>query len=69
MHRVELKAPHAFKNGVSPYRLFLFLMHRVELKANFILPYGVVYSPDVPNAPCGVERNNTSLTVITLACS
>ncbi len=53
MHRVELK--DQFKQPNHVFVLWLFLMHRVELKDDGVF-YQSVHSFKVPNAPCGVER-------------
>ena len=56
MHRVELKVQStAAENG----KVFLFLMHRVELKAGKGTKLGQILSR-VPNAPCGVESKSSA---------
>ena len=52
MYRVELKVEE-FLNTLMFY--LLFLMYRVELKA--ISVNSLNSSGEVPNVPCGVERN------------
>ena len=58
MHRVELKVVSCLTTAIGRE---MFLMHRVELKAEWSACGGGLLS-DVPNAPCGVER------LIWLAC-
>ncbi len=52
MHRVELKDTDPLEADYSAS--FVFLMHRVELKAP-LFDQGRLYCLPVPNAPCGVE--------------
>ncbi len=58
MHRVELKGvfPLLPSHTSSSIR---FLMHRVELKAQYAAHYKISLK-HVPNAPCGVESKMSS---------
>ncbi len=54
MHRVELKVLKMIETLLDDG---VFLMHRVELKEG-ILGFSCGTSKGVPNAPCGVERED-----------
>ena len=57
MHRVELKVKNQY--GLKP-KDAMFLMHRVELKVPLSRKIARMRT-NVPNAPCGVERQNCRL--------
>ena len=64
LEKIVPNAPCGVERYLQDYHFricFLFLMHRVELKAFIVFSSSSSFSILVPNAPCGVERPQTLL--------